>query len=63
MNEIAECLSGINSSNSYSTGNLWSRRVDSKVHELDDSPHGAMALLLHRERTESTSTSVLLKGF
>ena len=51
-NEIAVCLSGINSSNSYSTGNLWSRRVDSKVHELDGSPHGVVILLIRREQTE-----------
>ena len=52
---------GINTSNSYSTANLWSRRVDSRVHELYGFPHGVMVLLLWRERTESKS--VLLKRF
>ena len=37
---------GMNTSNLYSTGSLWSRRVDSKVHKLDGFPHGLMVLLL-----------------
>ena len=60
-NEIAECLSGINLCNLYSTGNLWSRKVDSKVHELDSSPHGVVILLLWKKWIESMS--VLLKRF
>ena len=52
---------GINISNLYSTGNLWSWMVDSRVHELDGFPHGVMVLLLWRERTESTS--ILLERF
>ena len=52
---------GINTSKLYSTGNLWSRRVDSRVHKLDGFPHGVMVLLLWRERAESTS--VLLERF
>ena len=54
-NEIAKCLNGINSSNSYLTGNLWSRRVDSNVHKLNGSPHSVVILLQGRERTEKTS--------
>ena len=51
--------SGLNASNSCSTGNPWSKRVDSKLHKLDGFPHGVVILLLWREWAESTS--VLLK--
>ena len=62
-NEVTECQrwhksvpvsGGINTSNLYSTGSLWSRKVDSKIHKLDGFPHGVMVLLLWRERSEST---------
>ena len=51
----------IYSSNLRSTGNLWSRRVDSKAHELDGSRHGVMKLLLLKGADRKTSA--LLKGF
>ena len=48
---------GLNVSNSYSTGNPWSKRVDSR----DGFSHGVVMLLLRRERT--VSTSVLFERF
>ena len=48
------------SSNSCSTGNLWSSRVDSKVHELDSSPYSVMKLLLLKGADRKMS--ILLEG-
>ena len=37
---------GLNASNSCSTGNPWSKKVDSKVHKFDGFSHGVGILLL-----------------
>ena len=47
-------------SNSCSSGNLWSSRVDSRVYELDGSPYSVMKLLLLKG--VDRKTSILLKG-
>ena len=39
---VPEC-GVLNSSNSYSTWNPWSKRIDARVHKLDGFPHGGSA--------------------
>ena len=52
---------GINTSDLYSTGRLWSRRVDSKVHKLDGFPHGVMVLLWREDRKYVHSDRKILR--
>ena len=57
--KVVPVWGGLNLSNSYSTGNPWSKRIDSRGHKLDGFAHGVVMLLLKGERT--VITSVLFK--